>query len=165
MGKDNKKKEEAKPRKSDFKSFLKKRAPIYLGIIALFVVFIIPELTKSDLQNSFPDNLTDNQKQIVEILMAYNGPNKKGLTVMNAISEQIANEYPDEKIYDNKKTKIDLVISNVGESTENIYDVVLTFESYKGKKEYVWNVNSDTKEVKAKNTNAKNIIDIVDYYD
>jgi uncharacterized protein YrzB (UPF0473 family) len=164
MDKDNKKKEE-KPKKSDFKAFLKKRAPIYLGIIAILVIFVIPELTKSDLQSSFPDNLTDEQKQIVEILMSYNGPNEKGLTVMNAIIEQIAIEYPDEKIYDNKKTKVDLVVSKSDESNEKIYRVILTFESHKGKIEYVWNVNSDTKEIEAKNSSAKHVIDIVNYYD
>jgi hypothetical protein len=164
MDKNTKKKEE-KPKKSDFKAFLKKRAPIYLGIIAILVIFVIPELTKSDLQSSFPDNLTNDQKQIVEVLMSYNGPNEKGLTVMNAITEQIAAEYPDEKIYDSKKTKVELVVSSVDESTENIYKVILTFESYKGKIEYVWNVNSDTKEIEAKNLDAKHVIDIVNYYD
>jgi len=163
MGKNIKKKED-KPKKSDLKAFLKKRAPIYLGIIAIFVVFIIPELTKTDLQSSFPDNLTDEEKQIVEILMSYNGPNEKGLTVMNAIKEQIAAEYPDEKIYDNKKTKVDLNISKKEDSTEN-YKVILIFESYKGKIDYVWNVNLITKEIKAESSNAKHIIDIVDYYD
>lgn len=164
MDKDSKKKEE-KPKKSDFKAFLKNRAPIYLGIIAIFVIFVIPELTKGDLQSSFPDNLTDKQKQIVEILMSYNGPNEKGLTVMNAIIEQIATEYPNEKIYDDKRTKVDLVVSSADESTENIYKVILTFESHKGKTEYVWNVNQDTKEIEAKNSNAKHVIDIVNYYD
>lgn len=164
MDKDTKKKEE-KPKKSDFKAFLKNRAPIYLGIIAIFVIFVVPELTKGDLQSSFPDNLTDKQKQIVEILMSYNGPNEKGLTVMSSITEQIAKEYPNEKIYDNKKTKVDLVVSSADESTENIYKVILTFESYKGKTEYVWNVDQDTKEIEAKNSNAKHVIDIVNYYD
>jgi hypothetical protein len=164
MNKDNKKKEE-KPKKSDFKEFLKKRAPIYLGIIAILVIFVVPELTKNDLQSSFPDNLTDEQKQIVEILMSYNGPNEKGLTIMNAITEQIASEYPDEKIYDNKKTKVDLVVSKSDESVEKIYKVILTFESYKGKIEYIWNVNPNTKEIEAKNPSAKHVIDIVNYYD
>ena len=164
MNKDNKKKEE-KPKKSDFKAFLKKRAPIYLGIIAILIIFVIPELTKNDLQSSFPDNLTDEQKQIVEFLMSYNGPNEKGLTIMNAITEQIAAEYPDEKIYDNKKTKVDLVVSKSDESVEKIYKVILTFESYKGKIEYVWNVNLNTKEIEAKSSSAKHVIDIVNYYD
>ena len=164
MDKDTKKKEE-KPKKSEFKAFLKKRAPIYLGIIGILVIFVIPELTKGDLQSSFPDNLTGDQKQIVEILMSYNGSNEKGLTVMNAIIERIATEYPNEKIYDNKKTKVDLVVSSTDESTENIYKVILIFESYKGKIEYVWNVNLDTKKIEAKNSDAKHVIDIVNYYD
>ncbi len=163
MGKNIKKKED-KPKKSDFKAFLKKRAPIYLGIVAIFVVFVIPELTKGDLQSSFPDNLTDDEKQILEILMSYSGPNEKGLTVMDAIKEQIATEYPDEKIYANKKTKVELNIDREVDSTEN-YKVVLMFESYKGNIEYIWNVNQITKEIKAESSNAKNIIDIVNYYD
>ena len=164
MDKDSKKKEE-KPKRSDFKAFLKKRAPIYLGIIAILVIFVIPELTKNNLQSSFPENLTDEQKQIVEILMSYKGPNEKGLSVIDAITEQIAIEYPDEKIYDNKKTRVDLVVSKLDESAEKIYKVILTFESYKGKIEYVWNVNQDTKEIEAKNSSAKHVIDIVNYYD
>ncbi len=164
MNKDTKKKEE-KPKKSDFLVFLKKRAPIYLGILAIFVIFIIPELTKGDLQSSFPDDLTADQKQIMEILMSYNGSNEKGLTVMNAIVEQIAVKYPDEKIYANKNTKVDIIFSNKDQSTENTYKVIFMFESYKGKMEYVWNVNTDTKQIEAKNSDAKHILDIVDYYD
>ena len=159
----NIKKKEDEPKKSDFKAFLKKRAPIYLGIIAIFVVFVIPGL-KDDLQSSFPDNLTDGEKQILEILMSYSGPNEKGLTVMNAIKDQIAIEYPDEKIYNNKKTKVELDITRQVNSSEN-YKVVLIFESYKGKIDYVWNVNLNTKEIKAESLNAKHIIDIVNYYD
>lgn len=162
MGKNNKKKED-EPKKSDFKSFLKKRAPIYLGIVAIFVVFVIPELTKGDLESSFPDNLTNEEEQILEILMSYNGPNEKGLTVLNAIKEQIAKEYPDEKIFNNKKTKVELNITQI-DSTEN-YKVSLMFESYKGNIEYIWNVNQITNEIKAESSNAKHIIDIVNYYD
>ena len=58
LGKDSKKKrkEEEKPKKkSDFKAFLKKRAPIYLGLIAMFIVFVIPEFNKGDLESSFPE--------------------------------------------------------------------------------------------------------------
>lgn len=160
MKKDNKK-EEKQPKKSDFKVFLKKRAPIYLGIIALLVVFVIPELTKGDLHSSFPNNLTDDQKQIVETIMSYNGPNKKGLTVIDAISEQIATDYPNEKIYKDKKTKVNLDVSSI----ENMYEVILTFESHKGVKEYVWDFNPATQEIKPKNPNAKHIIDLVNYYD
>ena len=98
MGKDRKKKGDEKPKKSDFKAFLKKRAPIYLGLIALFAVFVIPELTKGDLESSFPE-LSAEEQQIVDIIMEYNGPNGSGLTVMEAISNKINEKYPDEKKY------------------------------------------------------------------
>ena len=160
MAKDKKKKEE-KPKKSDFKAFLRKRAPIYLGLIALFVVFVIPELTKGDLESSLPE-LTAEKQQAVDVLMKYNGPNESGLTVMNAISNKISEEYPDEKIFDNKKTKVDLTVSEI-ESEK--YQVVLTFESHKGVMNYDWNVNTDSGKITSNNPASKHIIDTVDFYD
>ena len=160
MVKDRKKKEE-KPKKSDFKAFLRKRAPIYLGIIALFVVFIIPELTKGDLENSLPDLDAEKQK-VVDIVMKYDGPNKSGLTVMEAISNKINEEYPDGKIFDDKKTKVELTVSD-GEK-EN-YQVVLNFESYNGVMNYDWNVNAESGEITSNNAASKHIIDTVDFYD
>ena len=76
MAKRQKKKKEKKKnqKKNDFKAFLKKRAPVYLGLIALFVVFVIPELTKGDLESSLPE-LSAEEQQVVDILMGYNGPN------------------------------------------------------------------------------------------
>ena len=45
MVKDSKKKEE-KPKGSSFKQFIKKRAPIYLAVIAIVIIFIVPEYNK-----------------------------------------------------------------------------------------------------------------------
>ena len=160
MAKDRKKKEE-KPKKSDFKAFLRKRAPIYLGIIALFVVFIIPELTKGDLESSLPE-LDAEKQQVVDILMNYNGPNESGLTVMDAISNKINEEYPDEKIFDNKKTKVELVVSD---GDEEDYQVVLNFESHNGVMNYDWNVNRESGEITSNNSASKHIINTVDFYD
>ena len=110
MGKDRKDKEE-KPKKSDFKAFLRKRAPIYLGIMGLFILFVVPDLMKGDLESSFPE-LSSEEQQVIDVLMGYNGPNESGLTVMDAISMKISEEYPDEKIYDNKKTNVELIVSD-----------------------------------------------------
>ena len=66
MAKDKKKKSEDKTKKSDFKAFLRKRAPIYLGLIALFVVFVIPEFTKGDLESSMPE-LTAEKQQVTGV--------------------------------------------------------------------------------------------------
>ena len=160
MGKDRKEKEE-KPKKSDFKAFLRKRAPIYLGLIGLFILFVVPDLMKGDLESSFPE-LTSEEQQVVDVLMGYNGPNESGLTVMDAISMKISEEYPDERIFDNKKTIIELTVSNI-DSEE--YQVILNFESHKGEMNYNWNVEMGSGKITSNNQESKYIIDLVDFYD
>ncbi|MCV0393389.1 MAG: hypothetical protein K5790_08915 [Nitrosopumilus sp.] len=160
MVKDKKRKEE-KPKKSDFKAFLKKRAPIYLAILALFVVFVIPELTKGDLQSNFPE-LSEEQKLPVEILMNYNGPNESGLTVLDAISNKIVEEYPNEKIFDDKKTTVNLIVSKIDSEK---YQVLLDFKSHKGEMNFDWTVDINSKKITSNNLESKYIIDLVDFYD
>ncbi len=160
MGKDRKEKEE-KPKKSDFKAFLRKRAPIYLGIMGLFMLFVVPDLMKGDLESSFPE-LTSEEQQVLDILMKYDGPNDSGLTVMDAISMKISEEYPDGKIYDNKKTKVELTVSNI-DSEE--YQVILNFKSHKGEMNYDWNVDMSSEKIISNNQESKYIIDLVDFYD
>jgi len=160
MDKDRKEKEE-KPKKNDFKAFLRKRAPIYLGLIGLFILFVVPDLMKGDLESSFPE-LTSEEQQVMDILMKYDGPNDSGLTVMDAISMKISEEYPDEKIYDNKKTKVELIVSNI-DSEE--YQVILNFESHKGEMNYDWNVDMGSEKITSNNQESKYIIDLVDFYD
>ena len=160
MVKEKKKKEE-KPKKKDFRAFLKKRAPIYLAIIAMFVIFAVPELTKGDLQSSFPE-LTSEEKQVLDMLMKYNGPNDSGLTVMDAISGKISEEYPNEKIYDHRKTVVDLAVLKLNDEE---YNIVLNFESYKGELNYDWNVDKSSGKITSNNQDSKHIIDLVDFYD
>ena len=157
MGKDK----EEKPKKNDFKAFLRKRAPIYLGIMGLFMLFVVPDLMKGDLESSFPE-LSSEEQQVIDVLMGYNGPNESGLTVMDAISMKISEEYPDEKIYDNKKTNVELTVSIV-DSEE--YQVVLNFESHKGEMNYNWNVDMTSGKITSNNQESKYIIDLVDFYD
>jgi len=160
MGKDRKEKEE-KPKKNDFKAFLRKRAPIYLGIMGLFMLFVIPDLMKSDLESIFPE-LTSEEQQVIDIIMKYDGPNDSGLTVIDAISMKIGEEYPDEKIYDNKKTKVELTVSNIDLEE---YQVILNFKSHKGEMNYDWNVNMSSEKIISNNQESKYIIDLVDFYD
>ncbi len=160
MVKDRKEKEK-KPKKNDFKAFLRKRAPIYLGIMGLFILFVVPDLMKGDLESSFPE-LTSEEQQVIDILMKYDGPNDSGLTVMDAISMKIDEEYPDEKIYDNKKTKVELIISNINSEE---YQVVLNFKSHKGEMNYDWNVDMSSEKIIANNQESKYIINLVDFYD
>ena len=161
MVKDSKKKE-GKKKESEFKKFIIKRAPIYLAVIAIVIIFIVPELTKGDLQSSFPETLTEEEKLVVDTLMAYDGPNEEGFSIMDAISNEISEEYPNEKIFDNKKTKVNVVVSNV--ENEN-YQVVFDFESYKGDFHYNWNINMQTGDIKGNDEESKYIINLVDFYD
>ena len=161
MVKDSKKKEE-KPKESAFKKFLIKRAPIYLATIAIVVIFIVPELTKGDLQSSFPESLTEEEKLVLGTLMAYDGPNEEGHSIMDAISNEISEKYPNEKIYDNKKTKVNVSVNKL--ENEN-YQVIFDFESYKEDLHYDWNVNMQNGNIDGNDEESKHIIDLVDFYD
>ncbi len=161
MAKDKKKKEEDKPKRNDLKSFLRKRAPIYLALIAMLVVFVIPEMTKGTLEKSLPELSVENQ-QAVDILMKYNGPNNDGLTVLQALENKIDEEYPDEKIFDHKETTVDLTVTNVNSDE---YQVIFNFKSHKGEMNYDWKINVISEEITSNNSEAKHIIDLVNYYD
>lgn len=160
-GKGKKGKGNDRPKENSLKSFLKKRAPLYLAVVALVVVFVIPELTKGTLESSLPE-LSAAEQEAVDILMGYNGPNEAGLTVMDAISIKIDEEYPNEKIYDDKRTQIELAVTDI--STEE-RQVTLSFKSYKGEINYDWNVNTSSEEIVSNNQESKHIISVVDFYD
>ncbi|MDX1596977.1 MAG: hypothetical protein R3327_08585, partial [Nitrosopumilaceae archaeon] len=85
-----------------------------------------------------------------------------GLSVMDAISDKIEEEYPNEKIYDNKKTKVDVNITDID---SQMYQVIFNFESYKGEINYNWNVNMKTGNIEGNDSSSKHIIDLVDFYD
>jgi hypothetical protein len=133
-----------------------------LAVTAIVIIFIVPELTKGNLQSSFPETLTEEEKLVVDTLMAYDGPNEEGLSIMDAISNEISEEYPNEKIFDNKKTKVNVVVSDL--ENEN-YQVVFDFESYKGDFHYNWNMDMQTGDVTGNDEESKYIIDLVDFYD
>lgn len=156
MGKDKK-----ENNSNSFSSFLKKRAPIYLGLLGLFAIFVVPIFTEKTLDNSLP-SFDGEQQQAVDLLKSYKGANERGMTVIQVISDQIAGKYTDENIYENEKTRIGLFVSD---ENQPIYKITLNFESYNGKLEYIWNVNLDSSEIEAISTDAKEISNIVDYYD
>ena len=161
MARDSKKKEE-KPKESPFKKFLKKRAPVYLAVIAILIIFVIPQITKSDLQDKFPQDLSEENQLVLDSLMSYSGPDKKGYTLINAISDQISEEYPNENIYDNKKTKVDVSILKLKDQN---YQVLFNFDSYKGNIQYDWSINTQTGIVKGNDESSQNIKNVVDFYD
>lgn len=156
----DKKREEEKPKKSDFKAFLKKRAPIYLAVIAMVAIYVIMPLQEKNFEKSLPE-LSIEEEQILEILMTYDGKNG-GYTVKDAIKDQISEEYPDEKIFDNKKTSVELTVSNINSEE---YQIIFNFKSHKGEMNYDWNVNSSSGEISSNNSESKYLINKVDFYD
>lgn len=158
----NSKKKEEKPKESQFKKFLIKRAPIYLAAIAILVIFIVPEFTKADLQSTYKPTLTEDENLVVDTLFAYNGPNEEGYSLKDAISSEISEEYPNENIYENKKTKVNVVVSTL---EDEMYQVDFNFESYKKDFHYNWNIDMKTKNVQGNDEDSNYIIDLVDFYD
>ena len=57
---------------------------------------------------------------------------------LEALENKIEEEYPDEKIFDHKKTIVDLTVTNVNSEE---YKVIFNFVSHKGEMNYDWNVN------------------------
>jgi hypothetical protein len=156
----DKKREEEKPKKSDFKAFLKKRAPIYLAVIAMVAIYVIMPLQEKNFEKSLPE-LSIEEEEILEILMTYDGKNG-GYTVKDAIKDQISEEYPDEKIFDNKKTSVELTVSNINLEE---YQIIFNFKSHKGEINYDWNVNSSSGEISSNNSESKYLINKVNFYD
>lgn len=151
------------PKESEFKKFVKKRAPIYLAVAALVVVFVVPELTKAGLESHFPEDMPEPDRHVLYTLMDYRGPDAEGLSLQQALTNRINEEYPDENVFDSKKTTITIqVLASDAPATSR---VLLDFESYKGKLDYSWDVNMDTGIITGNNPRADHIVDVVNFYD
>jgi len=98
------------------------------------------------------------------MIKSYDGPNQKGLQLIDALSEQINDEYSDKKIFDHKDTVANIFAIDTAETLgQGTYEVHFTFDTYKENREYVWSINIDTGEIKAINSVAKRILDLVNY--
>lgn len=155
-------KEENRNKEKSMKVFLKKRAPIYLAIITMLIVFVIPEFTAGSLQDYIPKDLTGNEKKAFDIFMSYRGPNNSGLNAIDVLADKISDDYPDEKIYDKKDTLVEFTISESGDSVEE-YKILLDFQTKRESTTYEWSVNINTGEISSMNTHAKKILEVVDY--
>jgi hypothetical protein len=158
MGKESKKIED-KPKKNDLKSFLKKRAPFYLAAIALIAISAQGILTEKNLENSLPD-LSDEEQKVTDILMNFNNGDESKMTVMEVIKNQINDEYPDEKIFEHKKTSVELTVTDLNSDE---YNVILNFKSYKGEMNFDWNVNVVSEKITSNNPESKHVIEVVYY--
>lgn len=151
---------------SSFKAFLKKRAPIYLGLLALFLVFVIPELTKGSLEDALPELEADDAR-VIDVLMSYSGPDGSGFSMGEAISDKITEEFGD-KIYGHKDTVVTIVVTTRGggvTTAERVDFVDFEIDTHKGQLHYTWIVDVDSGTVTSYDPSSKHLVDIVNFYD
>ena len=164
----NKPKKGSSSSDSSFMAFLKKRAPIYLGLVALFLIFVIPELTKSNLEDVMPE-LAPEEGRVVEMLMTYSGPDQEGLSMAEVISDKITEEFGD-GIYGHKDTAVAIEVmmvstANPDNQNSTMHNVTFEIETRDGTLTYAWRVDEDTGKVTADEPDSKHIVDIVNFYD
>ena len=149
-----------------FSSFLKKRAPIYLGIIGLFMIFAYPALTEKNLESLLADDSFEGKEKIaVEMVKFYKGSNDSGISVIDVIEEKINDKHDGQKIFDHEKTWADFTVEAVNNNNK-VYEVVFVFNAENNEPlQYEWHVNIETGEIDPRDTPSKIIIQRVDYYD
>lgn len=153
---------------SSFRAFLKKRAPIYLGLVALFLVFVVPEITKGGLEDVLPE-LEAGDARVVSMLMSYSGPDGSGFSMGEAISDKITEEFGD-RIYGHKETAVTIVVSAAGGESaaameKEAYDVEFGVDTHKGQLHYTWTVDADSGTVTSDDPSSKHLVDVVNFYD
>ena len=149
-----------------FSSFLKKRAPIYLGIIGLFMIFAYPALTEKNLESLLADDSFEgNERLALEMVKFYKGSNDSGISVIDVIEEKINDKHDGQKIFDHEKTWADFTVEVVNNNNK-VYEVVFVFNAENNEPlQYEWHVNIETGEIDPRDTPSKIIIQRVDYYD
>ena len=153
-----------------FGAFLKKRAPIYLGLIGLFLLFAYPALTEKDLNSILDDSFEGNEKIAIDMIRFYSGPNDSGITILEVIEEKINEKHEGQKIFNDENTKARFIVANIpnflavdGEFT---HSVMLEFSSENNSLiTYGWYVNIETGEISPMDVLSKSIQQIVDYSD
>ena len=159
---DEKKSEDPK----SFSGFLKKRAPIYLGIIGLFMIFAYPALTEKNLESLLADDSFEGNERIaLEMVKFYKGSNDSGISVIDVIEEKINDKHEGQKIFDHEKTWADFTVGAVNNNNK-VYEVVFLFNAENNEPlQYEWHVNIETGEIDPRDPPSKIIIQRVDYYD
>ena len=149
-----------------FSSFLKKRAPIYLGIMGLFMIFAYPALTEKNLESLLADDSFEGNERIaLEMVKFYKGSNDSGISVIDVIEEKINDKHDGQKIFDHEKTWADFTVEAVNNNNK-VYEVVFVFNAENNEPlQYEWHVNIETGEIDPRDTPSKIIIQRVDYYD
>ena len=150
-----------------FGAFLKKRAPIYLGLIGLFMIFAYPALTDKDLNSLLDDSFEGNERIAVDMVQFYSGPNETGITILEVIEEKINEKHSNQKIFDEKETWAEFVVANIENRNEGFtHEVVFLFNAENNQSMmYGWFVNVENGEISPIDSTSKSIQQTVDYFD
>ena len=153
-----------------FGAFLKKRAPIYLGLIGLFFLFVYPAMTEKNLDSFLDKSFEGEEKIAFDMVMLYAGENGTGLTIKEVIEEKIKEKFNDQKIFDDEDTRLDIFVEKYELKNLEIFTHEVEFSFYpKGNSDfdfnYTWLVNIETGELTWSNTNSKNVVQLVEYAD
>ena len=158
--------ESKKPQEpKSFAAFLKKRAPIYLGLLGLFFVFAYPAITEKNLESLLEDDSFEgNERLALEMVKYYKGTDGGGISVLDVIEEKINDKHEGQKIFDDEKTWANFTVEPVNNNKG--YKVMFVFNAENNEPlQYEWNVNIETGEIDPRDTPSKIIIQRVDYYD
>ena len=153
-----------------FGAFLKKRAPIYLGLLGLFFIFAYPALTENNLNSILDDSFEGNERIAVDMVKFYSGPNDTGITIFEVIEEKINEKYEGVKIFDDENTNATFFVESIppflDAKNEFTHQVIFTFNT-EGNQPiiYNWFVNIENGEISPIDGDTKNIQQTVDYYD
>ena len=153
-----------------FGAFLKKRAPIYLGLLGLFFIFAYPALTENNLNSILDDSFQGNERIAVDMVKFYSGPNDAGITTFEVIEEKINEKYEGVKIFDDENTRATFFVESIPPfleaKNEFTHQVIFTFNT-EGNQPiiYNWFVNIENGEISPIDDDTKNIQQTVDYYD
>ena len=147
-----------------FGAFLKKRAPIYLGLIGLFLLFVYPAMTEKNLDSLLDDSFEGNERLAVEMVKYYKGTDGGGISVLDVIEEKINDKHEGQKIFDDEKTWADFTVEEV--HSDRVYKVMFVFNAENNEPlQYEWHVNLENGNIDPRDTPSKIIIQRVDYYD
>ena len=158
--------ESKKPQEpKSFAAFLKKRAPIYLGLLGLFFVFAYPAITEKNLESLLEDDSFEgNERLALEMVKYYKGTDGGGISVLDVIEEKINDKHEGQKIFDHEKTWADFTVEEV--HSDRVYKVGFVFNAENNEPlQYEWHVNIETGNIDPRDTPSKIIIQRVDYYD
>ena len=163
--------ESKKPQEpKSFAAFLKKRAPIYLGLLGLFFVFAYPAITEKNLDSFLENSFEGDEKIALDMVMNYAGENGTGLKIKEVIEEKINDKYPDQKIFDHEDTRVNISVEKYEPKNTTLFNYKVGFSFYpKGSTDfdfnYGWKVNIDDGTISGSDNRSTNIIQKVEYAD